>query len=448
MTVRVRALLAGGAAALLALAGCRAGAGLALDGPARTYRLGEPDVALDAQAWVRDETGVDVTLVVEPSSLTFRPAGDSLEAVLDWTVRLTGPGPPAFVEGADTLRAATVGDVRAALPWVHTERVPRPPGGHRVEATATDVGADRTARRSGTVTVWGSDRGPWLSGLRLTRAGRPVVATRAPALHDSVRVVAQASAPEGGTLVTSVVRLRADTTVAAPLGAATPPPTSLPAAGVDAAAADTVFVGCRPVAGGGVLAVESPLPALPPGVYAVRLALVTADGQTTAASSRRVVVRRRDFPLVTRLGDLVAPLAYLAGDAEQAALRRGGRRAFDAFWGERIDDRRRAAETLRTYYGRVEEANRLFSNQKAGWATDRGRVYVLFGPPDDVRATAEAETWAYRRGAAAPPQVVFDRTSGRFDVDSPFAVLTLRRDRRYEGAERAAREAWRAGRVP
>lgn len=446
MTVRARRRLAGGAALLLALAGCRS-AGPVADGPTRTYRVGEPDAALDAQAWVRDETGVDVTLVVEPASLTFRPAGDSLEAVLDWTLRVAGPGPAAFAEGADTLRAATVEDARAAPPWVHTERVRRPPGGYRVEATVTDVGADRTARRSETVTVWAEDGGPWLSGPRLVRAGRPVVATRVPALQDSVRVVAQALAAGGGALVTTVARLRADTTVAAPLGAATPPPGSLAALGVDAAVADTVFVGRRPVAAGGVLAVDAPLPALAPGVYALRLALTDADGRTTAASSRRVVVRRRDFPLVTRLGDLVAPLVYLADGAEHAALRRGGRRAFDAFWGERIDDRRRAADALRAFYGRVEEANRLFSNHEPGWATDRGRVYVLFGPPDDVRATAEAETWTYRRGAAAPPQVVFDRTAGRFGADSPFAVFTLRRDRRYEGAERAAREAWRAGRV-
>ena len=448
MTVRARGALAGGAALLVALAGCRAGAPLATDGPARTYRLGEPDAALDVQSRVEGEPGVDVALVVEPASLTFRPAGDSLEAVLDWTLRLVGPGPLAFAEGADTLRAATAEAVRAAPPWVHTERVPRAPGGHRVEATVTDVGADRTARLSETVTVRAADRGPWLSDPRLVRAGRPVVATRVPALHDSLRVVAQVSAPEGGTLATVAVRLLSDTTVAAPLGVPTPPPESLPARGVDGTAADTAFVDRRPVPAGGAVPVEVALPALAPGVYTLALALTDPEGRTAATAARRVVVRRRDFPLVTRLGDLVAPLVYLADDGELGAVRRGGRRAFDAFWGERIDDRRRAAETLRAFYGRVEEANRLFSNHKAGWSTDRGRVYVLFGPPDDVRATAEAETWTYRRGAATPPQVVFDRTAGRFGADSPFAVLTLRRDRRYEGAERAAQEAWRAGRVP
>ena len=431
--------------ALALVAGCRAGAGLA-DGPARTYRLGEPDAALDAVATVRGDTaGIDVALLVAPSSLTYRPAGDSLEAVVDWTVRVDGPR-PTFETGADTLRAATVEAARAAPPAVYTARVDRPPGAYRVEGTVTDVGADRTARRADVVTVSAPDGGPWLGGLRLVdAAGRPLAPTRLPAASDSVRLVAQAAG--GDTLLATVVRLAADTTVAAPLPGAAPPPGSLATRGVDAGDRDTVWTLRRPLAEGGAARggageVAVALPALAPGVYAVGL---DAGG---ASASRRVVVRRRDYPLVTRLGDLVDPLAYLADPGELEAVRRGGRRAFDAFWGRYADDRRRAAATLATFYERVEQANRLFGNHEAGWATDPGMVYVVFGPPDDVRPTPTGETWSYRRGGTAPPQVVFDRTAARSAEGSPFAVLTARRDRRFGGAWRAARAAWRAGRVP
>ena len=437
-----RALWCGLALALLA--GCWGGAGLA-DGPARTYRLGEPDAALDAVATVRGDTvGLDVVLVVAPASLTARPAGDSLEAVVDWAIRVGGPQ-PAFVAGADTVRAATAADLRAAPPAVYTARVARPPGAYRVDATVTDVGTDRTARRTETVTVPAPDGGPWVAGLRLVGADeRPFVPTRLPSESDSVRLVAQVSG--GDTLVATVARLDADTTVAAPLPDAAPPPASLAARGVDASARDTVWTRTRTVVGG-VAEVDVALPALAPGVYAVGLDLRSGGG-AVARASRRLVVRRRDYPLVTRLGDLVDPLVYLAEPGELDAVRRGGRRAFDAFWGRYADDRRRAAATLETFYERVEEANRLFGNHEVGWATDPGMVYVVFGPPDDVRRTPTGETWSYRRGGAAPPQVVFDRTAARFVEGSPFAVLTARRDRRFAGAWRTARAAWRAGQVP
>ncbi len=35
------------------------------------------------------------------------------------------------------------------------------------------------------------------------------------------------------------------------------------------------------------------------------------------------------------------------------------------------------------YYARIEEANRLFRGARPGWLTDRGRAFVLFGPPNE-----------------------------------------------------------------
>jgi len=35
------------------------------------------------------------------------------------------------------------------------------------------------------------------------------------------------------------------------------------------------------------------------------------------------------------------------------------------------------------YFLRIEEANKLFKGGIAGWLQDRGRIYVLFGPPDE-----------------------------------------------------------------
>ena len=39
---------------------------------------------------------------------------------------------------------------------------------------------------------------------------------------------------------------------------------------------------------------------------------------------------------------------------------------------------------MQEYYSRVERANILFGTFRNGWETDRGEVYIRFGPPSEV----------------------------------------------------------------
>lgn len=56
------------------------------------------------------------------------------------------------------------------------------------------------------------------------------------------------------------------------------------------------------------------------------------------------------------------------------------------------------------YYQRIAYANRHFATRgEAGWATDRGHVYIVFGPPDEIDVHSQGpgvpvpwETWRYR----------------------------------------------------
>ncbi len=50
-------------------------------------------------------------------------------------------------------------------------------------------------------------------------------------------------------------------------------------------------------------------------------------------------------------------------------------------------------ENKETYFGRIEEANRLFrGGGRPGWLQDRGRIYILFGPPNE-RQTRPMGGW-------------------------------------------------------
>lgn len=92
-------------------------------------------------------------------------------------------------------------------------------------------------------------------------------------------------------------------------------------------------------------------------------------------------------------------------------------RFIEDFWLRRDPDPRSAANEFREeFYGRIAYANEHFTAGMRGWKTDRGRVYILHGPPDrrdahptggryqrppwqggDTITTRPFEIWEYNR---------------------------------------------------
>ncbi|MEM0961745.1 MAG: GWxTD domain-containing protein [Bacteroidota bacterium] len=433
-------------------------AGPRLDEGAVAYRSGEPAFVLDAVASVRgDSLGIDVYLGLPPQSLVFSQRGDQRIGIAQWTLTVEREGgAPLMRSPVDTLVGPLALD---APPTWRTERIDVPPGTYRVRAVLEDRASDRTAERTAEVDVRRPRGTPSLGRIRLDRgsgvSSRPVDSGAVPASSDSIRAIVQALAlpPDAATQLT-VLRLRADSSAALPLVGFTPGPATLAARGVDLGSVDTVQTVRQPILNPDVtLDVEAPLPPLRPGVYRVQIVLEGEGGERLDVSDRLLVVRRRDYPYVTRVGDLVGPLQYLVSERELRDLREaptpaGQQRAFDRFWGDQIDDRRLATATVRAFYERVEEANRLFATYKEGWKTDAGMAYIVFGPPAFVERTIEGERWTYGRGAGSPSVLEFVRTAGRPGTRDRFQVLTLIRDRAYTGVWRRAQRQWRSGAVP
>lgn len=69
--------------------------------------------------------------------------------------------------------------------------------------------------------------------------------------------------------------------------------------------------------------------------------------------------------------------------------------AIDKFWTSIGGSKERAVELLKKYYGRIQEANKLFSSYQEGWKTDRGMIYVVFGAPNYVTKQIHGEVWTY-----------------------------------------------------
>jgi GWxTD domain-containing protein len=130
-----------------------------------------------------------------------------------------------------------------------------------------------------------------------------------------------------------------------------------------------------------------------------------------------------NYPSMTSPEAMIEPLAYLISQDEVAALRSAVRpkAALDDFWikcGGNIDKSR---ELIRIYYTRVLYSNYYFTSYKEGWRSERGMIYIIYGPPDKVYKTSEGESWGYRK------PVIKSLWGGRYSVQDEYLFFNFKK---------------------
>ncbi|HEU4400613.1 MAG TPA: GWxTD domain-containing protein [Candidatus Polarisedimenticolia bacterium] len=168
------------------------------------------------------------------------------------------------------------------------------------------------------------------------------------------------------------------------------------------------------------------------GALALALPAAAVVGAATAAPGRHRA------PRATRLEpDYESPTArwregpvrYLLSKQEDEAFRALSsdeeRATFiQRFWAGRDPQASTPENEYRAlFYRRVSEADRLFTEStKPGWKTDRGKIYILLGPPDDLDQagfpsgrSADVIRWTYRDAPAGTG--IGSNTSIRFVRD-------------------------------
>jgi GWxTD domain-containing protein len=105
------------------------------------------------------------------------------------------------------------------------------------------------------------------------------------------------------------------------------------------------------------------------------------------------------YPEMTTPEVMIEPLTYLATENELDNMRTAPRPkvALDEFWIKCGGNVEKARELIRIYYTRVHYANYYFTSYKEGWRTERGMIYIIYGPPDKVYKNSEGESWGYRK---------------------------------------------------
>ena len=129
------------------------------------------------------------------------------------------------------------------------------------------------------------------------------------------------------------------------------------------------------------------------------------------------------YPAMTTPEVMIQPLVYLASQVEVASLLSAvkPKASLDDFWikcGGNID---KARELIRIYYTRVLYSNYYFTSYKEGWRSERGMIYIIYGPPDKVYKTSEGEIWGYRK------PVIKSSWGGRYRVSEEYLFFNFKK---------------------
>jgi len=150
---------------------------------------------------------------------------------------------------------------------------------------------------------------------------------------------------------------------------------------------------------------------LAPGAYA--LVVVAGSSADEIADTVRFSIRWIDSPFsLSRVDYAIRALYPIASDDQIDRMLTGDRRrqteALNSFWADRDPTpATRFNEAMAEYYRRVDYAYLNFRSidRRDGVATDRGKIYILNGPPTEVTRELDPrrpprEVWLYRNRVA------------------------------------------------
>jgi GWxTD domain-containing protein len=156
-----------------------------------------------------------------------------------------------------------------------------------------------------------------------------------------------------------------------------------------------------------------------------------------------------EYPFVTRNKDLAPPMRYITNRQEYNKLISTSnsdslKYLADLFWLERAKDVERGQDAINEFYTRVEQCNRLFTSYLEGWKTDRGIIYIIYGPPSQVFRSDYGESWVYGDGNSS-----LSYTFNFYHINNPFSSQDMIMDRnpQYRYGWGQAIATWRTGRA-
>ena len=182
---------------------------------------------------------------------------------------------------------------------------------------------------------------------------------------------------------------------------------------------------------------ETPILELPySGIYHFQTDITQDDGLS-------LFHFKEGFPRIETPLQAIKPLRFLTTKKEFDKLLsyENKKTAIDSFWLHRASGNPdRARKMIQKYYGRVVNANKLFSSYHEGWKTDRGLIYIIYGPPSEVYRKQGEEEWIFgEKGNPMSIKFLF------YEAENPLTSndFRLQRSTTYQTSWYIAVDNWR-----
>ena len=154
----------------------------------------------------------------------------------------------------------------------------------------------------------------------------------------------------------------------------------------------------------------------------------------------------KNYPLLIKSDELIEVTKYLLSVEEYNRFKNAENKklALDNFWLSLSENKEQAKELIKVWYNRATYANFYFSSYKEGYKTDRGMIYIIMGPPDDIKHFDDAEKWIYFNSKEDTElEFIFVQQMNSISEND----FTLIRETKYEPYYKKALKSWRTGKI-
>lgn len=155
---------------------------------------------------------------------------------------------------------------------------------------------------------------------------------------------------------------------------------------------------------------------------------------------------KNSYPLISKSSEMIEAIGYILSEEEKnnMIISENKKLSVDNFWLKTCKSKERAKELIKIWYNRATYSNYYFTSYKKGIKTDRGMIYTVFGPPDDIKYFDDAEKWIYINTKSMNKlEFVFIKQANSISKND----FTLIREGKYESVWNKAIKTWRSGRV-
>jgi GWxTD domain-containing protein len=432
-----------------------------------TYKVGHPELRINAFGFIDQEQGptLKITAEIVEGSLVYSQQNDSLTANIAVDIQIVDQeNGENIIESQRITKTVTssnenITSSRETITIDYSQQVS--PSRYEISVTVTDLNSKRQLTQTAETFIPETEEGEFtisniqMYGKEIGSSWAPITGYDVQSSVDSLRFIFQIISPQTErrmTIDSRLVEFKSDTSLPRSMTRNNYSSSSIEYKGIDYDRQTVIQSTRRVLSDYSSVFVEYKFTNQNRGNYRFEVTTKKEGDKDEQFNGRAFGVKSPNFPAVENIHELARPLAYLMDSKQYESLleisdKDSLKQTIDRFWLKNIGNKQKTRSVIELYYTRVEQANKMFSNFKEGWKTDRGLIYVLFGKPFHTRDRLRTIIWYYSYNIEDPEYRFRFRQPKLNNKFYPFDHYLLQRRSYYHSRRYLQRDLWLSGRI-